>query len=260
MNFPPYIDEAIVEGQGSDGYYPIIPNLPDIKQVDFIKTIAAISGTFVVVVNDTTLGFFSVDDIISNRNKAYDWTCKVVAPFKENKPQEISYSLEDFAQKNLLTWKEDNTVKGDYNSALYVKDETIEVERTAIELPFAATDMSFGRASIPLYEYSGSETVGKMNSVEPRLLVEVDNNGKSKASFEGLRWDTLVNRNYESYQKIIRNPIVISEKVEISDIELKELDVTIPVYLGQYGRYYAILSVKAEDTGICECKLLQLEV
>lgn len=42
-----------------------------------------------------------------------------------------------------------------------MKDETIEVERTAIELPFAATDMSFGRASIPLYEYSGSETVGK---------------------------------------------------------------------------------------------------
>ena len=143
LTLAPYIDEAIVEGQGSDGYYPIIPNLPDIKQVDFIKTIAAISGTFVVVVNDTTLGFFSVDDIISNRNKAYDWTCKVVAPFKENKPQEISYSLEDFAQKNLLTWKEDNTVKGDYNSALYVKDETIEVERTAIELPFAATDMFY---------------------------------------------------------------------------------------------------------------------
>ena len=230
----PYIDEAIVEGQGSDGYYPIIPNLPDIKQVGFIKTIATISGTFAVVVNDTTLGFFSVGDIISNRNKAYDWTRKVVAPFKENKPQEISYSLENFAQKNLLTWKEDNTVKDDYNSALYVEDETIEVERTAIELPFAATDMSFGRASIPLYKYSGSETIGEMNSVEPR--------------------------NYESYQKIIRNPIVISEKVEISDIELKELDVAIPVYLGQYGRYYAILSVKAEDTGICECKLLQLEV
>lgn len=256
----PYIDEAIVEGQGSDGYYPIIPNLPDIKQVDFIKTIATISGTFAVVVNDTTLGFFSVGDIISNRNKAYDWTRKVVAPFKENKPQEISYSLENFAQKNLLTWKEDNTVKDDYNSALYVEDETIEVERTAIELPFAATDISFGRASIPLYKYSGSETIGEMNSVEPRILIEVDNNGKSKASFEGLGWNALISRNYESYQKIIRNPIVISEKVEISDIELKELDVAIPVYLGQYGRYYAILSVKAEDTGICECKLLQLEV
>ena len=256
----PYINEVVVEGKGSDGYYPIISNLPDIKQVDFIKTIAAISGIFAVIVNDTTLGFFSVDDIISNRNKAYDWTRKVVASFKENKPQEISYSLEDFAQKNLLTWKEDNTVKGDYSSALYVQDETIEVERTAIELPFAATDMSLSRAFIPLYDYSGNETVGKMNSVEPRLLIEVNNTGKSKASFEGLRWDTLVNRNYESYQKIIRNPIVVSEKIEISDIELKELDVTIPVYLGQYGRYYAIISVRAEATGICECKLLQLEV
>ncbi|RHE86002.1 hypothetical protein [Bacteroides stercoris] len=256
----PYIDEVVVEGQGSDGYYPIISNLPDIKQVDFIKMIAAISGTFAVVVNDTTLGFFSVDDIMSKRHKAYDWTRKVVASFKENKPQEISYSLDDFAQHNLFRWKDDIAVKGDYNSALYVEDETIEMERIAIELPFAATDMSLGRASILLYDYSGSETIGEMNSVEPRLLIEVNNTGKSKASFEGLKWETLLRKNYGTYQKIIRSPIVVSEKIEISDIELKELDVTIPVYLGQYGRYYAIISVRAENTGICECKLLQLEV
>lgn len=256
----PYIDEVVVEGQGSDGYYPIISNLPDIKQVDFIKMIAAISGTFAVVVNDTTLGFFSVDDIMSKRHKAYDWTRKVVASFKENKPQEISYSLDDFAQHNLFRWKDDIAVKGDYNSALYVEDETIEMERIAIELPFAATDMSLGRASILLYDYSGSETIGEMNSVEPRLLIEVNNTGKSKASFEGLKWETLLRKNYGTYQKIIRSPIVVSKKIEISDIELKELDVTIPVYLGQYGRYYAIISVRAENTGICECKLLQLEV
>jgi hypothetical protein len=143
---------------------------------------------------------------------------------------------------------------------LYVEDETIEMERIAIELPFAATDMSLGRASILLYDYSGSETIGEMNSVEPRLLIEVNNTGKSKASFEGLKWETLLRKNYGTYQKIIRSPIVVSEKIEISDIELKELDVTIPVYLGQYGRYYAIISVRAENTGICECKLLQLEV
>ena len=70
----------------------------------------------------------------------------------------------------------------------------------------------------------------------------------------------MLRKNYGTYQKIIRSPIVVSEKIEISDIELKELDVTIPVYLGQYGRYYAIISVRAENTGICECKLLQLEV
>lgn len=256
----PYIDEVVVEGQGSDGYYPIISNLPDIKQVDFIKMIAAISGTFAVVVNDTTLGFFSVDDIMSKRHKAYDWTRKVVASFKGNKPQEISYSLDDFAQHNLFRWKDDIAVKGDYNSALYVEDETIEMERIAIELPFAATDMSLGRASIPLYDYSGNETIGEMDSAEPRLLIEVNNTGKSKASFEGLKWETLLRKNYGTYQKIIRSPIVVSEKIEISDIELKELDVTIPVYLGQYGRYYAIISIRAENTGICECKLLQLEV
>lgn len=59
---------------------------------------------------------------------------------------------------------------------------------------------------------------------------------------------------------MVRNPVIITERISISDIDLKELDVKVPVYLGQYGRYYALISVKSEDTGVCECKLLQLEV
>ncbi len=43
-------------------------------------------------------------------------------------------------------------------------------------------------------------------------------------------------------------PKVITEKIEINDIELRDLDMTVPIYLAQYGRYYAIISIKAEDT------------
>lgn len=257
----PSIEEISVYEDGvSDGYFPIISNLPSIKQIDFLKALASMSGTFAVVKDDVTIQFVSMDEVMDNKSKAVNWTRKVVASYRDNKPKTISFSLDGFAQRNMYKWKEDNSVSGSYDGYIYVNDETIEVSKDSVTLPFAASDMRVDKAYIPLYEYGDNDEVGKLGKVEPRILLEINNNGKSKATFSGLRWSTLIDRNYQSYEKIVRNPVIITEKIEIGDIELKELDVTVPVYLGQYGRYYTLISVKAEDTGVCECKLLQLEV
>lgn len=253
-------DTNVFEDGVSDGYYPIISNLPSVKQIDFLKALSAMSGTFAVVKNETTIQFVSMDEVISNKGKAIDWTRKVVASYQDNKPKTISFSLDGFAQKNIYKWKEDSSVSGSYDGYIYVNDETIEVSKDSVTLSFAATDMRVDKAYIPIYEYGDNDEVGKLGKVDPRILLEINNNGKSKATFSGLGWSALLSKNYQSYQKVVRNPIIITEKIEISDIDLKELDVTVPVYLGQYGRYYALISVKAEDTGVCECKLLQLEV
>lgn len=253
-------DTNVFEDGVSDGYYPIISNLPSVKQIDFLKALSAMSGTFAVIKNDTTIQFVSMDEVISNKGKAIDWTRKVVASYQDNKPKTISFSLDGFAQKNIYKWKEDSSVSGSYDGYIYVNDETIEVSKDSVTLSFAATDMRVDKAYIPIYEYGDNDEVGKLGKVDPRILLEINNNGKSKATFSGLGWSALLSKNYQSYQKVVRNPVIITEKIEISDIDLKELDVTVPVYLGQYGRYYALISVKAEDTGVCECKLLQLEV
>ena len=79
------------------------------------------------------------------------------------------------------------------------------------------------------------------------------------ATFDGLDWNTIIENNYKSYQKYIREPKIITELVEIRDHELRNLDMSVPVYLAQYGKYYAVISIKAEKTGICECKLFQLD-
>lgn len=238
-----------------DGKFWIVPNLPDIKIIDFIKTIASILGVFAVPTNDANIRFVSIEELIKNKLKAKDWTRKVIASFKENKPSGISFSLDGFAQKNLYSWKDENTVLGEYDGYIYVDDQTIEVEKEAITLPFAPSEMYNGVAKIPLYSYDKDGNL-QYDKVDPRLLVLSGING----SFNGLDWNSLLQRNYVKYQEAVRRPVIITEKIEISDFDLKELDVTVPVYLGQYGRYYAIISVKAEDTGICECKLLQLEV
>ncbi len=62
------------------GTSPIIANLPEIKQIDFIKAVAAILGVFVVPgKNDSnSIEFVSVDTIKENETRAYDWTKRLL--------------------------------------------------------------------------------------------------------------------------------------------------------------------------------------
>lgn len=254
----PSIDGEINAGYG---HFPIIANLPEIKQIDFIKAVAAILGVFAVPgKNDSnSIEFVSVDTIKENETRAYDWTKKVVATYRENKPNMLEYRLNDFAQLNYLRYKEDSTVNGSYDGALQVLDYTLDSERDILTLPFAGTDMAGGVASIKLYKYD-SDGKSSLEKVEPRILLCTDDADVLKGTFEELDFSSVINSYYKSYSEVIYMPKVITEKIEINDIELRDLDMTVPIYLAQYGRYYAIISIKAEDTGICECKLLQLEV
>ena len=245
------MEQKIVLG----GKFWTIPNLPNIKQIDFIKALASLVGVFPVSVNDNAVKFISLDELIDNKSKAVDWTRKIVASYKENKPKVISYALDNFAQKNYYKWKEDNTVIGNFDDCLVVEDETIEPNRDAMVLPFAGSNMFSDVAKIPIYSYDKDNKL-QYDKVEPRIL---EYSG-IKGVFNNLRWSTLLSNYYAKYQALIRRPIIISEKIKIDNIDLKNLNTTIPVYLAQYGRYYAIINIKAEDTGICECKLLQLEI
>lgn len=246
-----------VDGTIEDGRFYFVPNLPNIKQIDFIKAISQMLGVFAISVGDDTIQFVSVDDIIANKSKAINWTRKVIASSYKNKPKSMNYILENFAQNNRFKWKDDDTVIGNHDGNIVVNDSTIQYERDAVTLPFAASEMKDGVAYIPIYSYNQDGALNySPGNVQPRILY-LDG---VKGVFTGLDWEQLISDNYSNYAKLVSNPRIITEKIEINDIDLKLLDVTVPVYLGQYGRYYAIISVKAENSGICECKLLQLEV
>lgn len=239
----------------TDGRFWIVPNLPEIKQIDFIKAISSMLGLFAVAGVDNSITFVSVDELIQSREKANDWTKKVVASYIDNKPKSIGYNIDGFYQRNNYTWKEDDSVHGNYDGYLVVKDDTLEYEADVVTMPFAATDTPVNIPKIPIYSYDSSGNL-EYSDVEPRILKIDGVNG----SFKDMDWESILEKNYSSFQKMIYNPIVITEKIEIGDVELRDIDVTVPVYLAQYGRYYAIISIKAENTGICECELLQLEV
>ena len=81
---------------------------------------------------------------------------------------------------------------------------------------------------------------------------------KSCVTFSGLDFETILNERYVALKEVLNRARIIKENILVSEYDLKEFDESIPVYLGQYGKYYAVIEMKAEDNGIAEVQLLQL--
>lgn len=244
--------------------FPFVPNLPDIKQIDFIKAITSMLGLFAIPGENNTIKFIPFDSLKDNVSKAVDWTSKVVKAYRDSVPRSMKYAVDNTAQNNRFLYKEDDSVKGNYDGNLKIEDSTLDFERDAIKLPFSACDTNAGVASIPMYSYNDKGEL-QYKKVNPRLLLEKleninDSSGNVLGVFEGLEWETLLNNNYSTYKGLINNAKVITEYIRLNSIELRDLDMDVPVYLGQYGCYLAIIEIKTKENDICECKLLKLEI
>lgn len=239
--------------------FPIVENLPGITALDYIKAIASMTGLFCVPTSDgDTIKFVKFDNL-AERGKAVDWSDKLLQKDNTGRPNDLKYTLDDFAQRNRMLWSDDNSVNiATANGVIYVDDMTIEKEREAVKLPFAASDVRVGKAVIRLYEYS-NDGKPELQSVEPRILIERNVRGNSTGDFNGLQWGVLLGNYYGIYQQSVKTPVVITENVLLDEFTLRDMDLSIPVYLRQYGRYYAVVEVKAPSNGVCECKLLQLD-
>lgn len=66
------------------------------------------------------------------------------------------------------------------------------------------------------------------------------------------------NPNYAYLQRIVRNPITITESLYLNEIDLATLDMRKPVYISKYDSYFAIVSIQRNSSGICKCELLRL--
>ena len=233
--------------------FPLVPNLPDIKQIDFIKAVASMVGLFALPDGENGIKFIPFDNLSANKSKAVDWTNRVIMAYNSATPRNLQYTLDNIAQNNWFRYKEDDNVMGNYDGNIQVDDATIEYERDAITLPFSACSTKGGVAYIPLYSYN-EEGELEYNKTNPRILL-LDG---TKGIFKGLEWTTLIANNYQTYKGLINNAKVVTEYIRLNSIELRDLEMDIPVYLAQYGCYLAIIEIKTKENDICECKLLKM--
>ena len=224
-------------------------NLPHIKQLDFIKCVIAMRGLWATLV-DGEVHLQSIADFYEDSGSMLDWSSKLVGS-GEYDALNTTYTLEGYAQRNILQYKEDDTVNNTARGDIIVDNETLDKEKAFYTSPFSASD---GNKMIHLKLEDGEV---KSDKLSPRimLLSELHNvDGKVHASIDfdhdlrgvygSLDFDCILSENYKDWQKVVRNPIVIEEHVNLNEIDIKNLDFRIPVYLAKYAAVFAVKSVQ----------------
>lgn len=240
-------------------YYPIGTNLPDIKVVDFIKQMCWLFGLFAEK-SDTGIRFINVSQLTTNKSKAVDWSKKLVPTGWTAK--ETTYSFGDYAQKNWLRYEENENAKSaDYY--LSVEDRTLDNEKDLIKMSFTAGGDNGDDRAVPYFKWNdngGNIDLEDCGDRIMQLVIKFDSAGKQdvRLEFTGLKFQNRVSRFYRYYRDLIRSPFVIKDDFRLTDIDLKNLDMTVPVYIEQYGAYFAIISIKSQGE-TSEVELLKLK-
>lgn len=254
-------------------YYPIIYNLPGIKVMDFVKFLSIITGTFPRQREGDVVYFDMIDTLWNNVDKAHNWTSRLIPSGNTNEPKNLEYNFNDYAQHNILKWKDDETVVGNYDGDMEVKNESLNYEKVMAEFPFAASDKT-----IPLWvyrpayhyydkengEYVSGESRYEWNKVEPRIVRLVSSGQTDGSAIVVCEFDlnaqNIIDMNYRRLQKSLENIRVIKEKFVFSVLDIMNIDETIPVYLAQYGKYYAICEIKLSNDDVAEVTMLELTI
>jgi len=240
-------------------YYPIGSNLPDISVVDFIKQICWLFGLFAIK-SDTGVSFISVNKIIDNKNKAVDWSKKLVPTGWTAK--ETSYTFGDFAQKNYFRYEENENAKS-ADGYMVVQNKTLDYEKDLLKLPYTAGGDNGDMRAVPYFKWSDDGTIVELEDCGDRimqLVISFDSQGNEDArlDFSDLKFQNRVSRfGLSSYQDLIKSPFVIKDTFRLTEIDLKNLDYTIPVYIERYAAFFAIISIKSQGD-YSECELLKL--
>lgn len=238
--------ECEVEGtteQVMGGMINTRDNLPTIKQLDFIKALCAMYGLWATLV-DGVVHLVKYAELYDGSHAVLDWSHKLVGS-GDYDPTKTTYTLADYAQRNTLQYKEDDTVKVDASGALVVDNETLDKEKEMVTLPFSASDGDV----IPHLAWKNEEnTELEEQKVEQRIMELSEKlsitNTTATLKFGNLSFAKLVDSHYAVWQKIMRNPIVIEEKIRLTEIDIKELDYRRPIYLQKYGATFAIDKVQ----------------
>lgn len=248
-----------VQSVSYNQYYPIGSNLPDISVVDFIKQICWLFGLFAIK-SDTGVSFISVNKIIDNKNKAVDWSKKLVPTGWTAK--ETSYTFGDFAQKNYFRYEENENAKS-ADGYMVVQNKTLDYEKDLLKLPYTAGGDNGDMRAVPYFKWSDDGTIVELEDCGDRimqLVISFDSQGKEDArlDFSDLKFQNRVSRfGLSSYQDLIKLPFVIKDTFRLTEIDLKNIDYSIPVYIERYAAFFAIISIKSQGD-YSECELLKL--
>lgn len=242
--------------------------LPDMTGADYLKSLLHMFGLFAFydINNPNTIQLISINDIYDKikNGEAKDWTKKRIS-----ESVNIEHTFKSYARKNHAKYAEDDTTNVDANGYVTVDAAFLDEEKELFTLKFAPT-AGKDTAYIPLYEIEETDNEDetdnepKTNTIKPRIVRE----GKTPSDLGNLKRgifdetlyfqgdDGLLAVYYDTYQKVVKRPVVIETSVYLSAMDLHNLSEIDVIYLD--GNYYMPISIQCDSQGNAKCKLLML--
>lgn len=268
--------------------YPIGVNLPDMSQGDFVSSILAMNGLFAYADKDSpdTIKLMSADDLYNNISSGnfVDWSDRVLIEDSWNPdlPASTEFTVESYAKKNTLDYENDDEVDINTAGEIVIDNDNIDEENDLASLPFSATkNKSFeigtgddaypiDIAYIPIYTTDDTSSSSEVSYDEcsPRII----DYRVAASPDETSRWcygvfnatqrfggnAGIVKSKYASLQKILNNLRIVKVRVKLSDLDLYNLRFDVPVFISQYGGYFAIYSVETTSGEVCDCTFVKI--
>lgn len=249
----PSLDDEVIYGTGINNTYPVGLNLPDMSCGQFIKNLLWLRGEFAFSQDGKTFEFASFNQLNTNKSRALDWTDKMVTL----QPKQRETKL-DTARKNYFRYAEadwyDNV---QYQGVLRTDDETIEEEKEYCKSDLALAPLN----TIPVWSKNEDNEWDFAGDTMPTvLLVGLDSLEMITACYNsGQCWAQRLQNHYGLYGAIIEHPVVVKADILVSTVDLNTLDMRVPVYLKQTGRYYAIRKLTTKNSRVSEVELIELK-
>lgn len=240
--------------------FPIKVNLPDVKVIDFVRFLETVTATFPKQNDNSETIQFIPFGTVENKDTAIDWSKKIIHRDGYNRSRQIEYSIEDVCQHNWYKWKEDSKTVYNYDADMRVDNETLEYERDVITFPFAATDGN--RIPIIKIEESKSDRTSALSKkysfseCEPRIMT-FESSEYASLTF-GIKLQKILHDGYTFIREHAARAKVITERIALRDSDIVNFDETRPIYIQQYGSYFAVLEIKTANKEYSEVKLIKL--
>lgn len=265
-------DVSVVYYQDTHDYpqpvFKCFPNLPDIKQLDFVKMVCHLYGLFPCQ-RGNAVYFVPIEDLEENKIYAYDWSDYLLED-DPDAPHHTDWHMTDLARRNRVSYKEDEKDLVVDEAFLTVDDDTLDREKDFFIIPLAASydDMIDQYSITPVYDDSTDPPTltgykAEYTECEHRLMrvVEWYNGEKNvtRLAFQNLSSAQIIAERYGAYQSYVNQPRIVTERLRVPLADLQTLDYSKPVFLSKYGKYFAIIDIKwtvTQDT--CETKFLML--
>lgn len=208
--------------------------------------------------------FVPIDALAEATPRAYDWSDKLIE-YQRDVPKRISFRIGDYARRNIVRYKDDDAEKYPNHSeaVLGIDDDTLDREKVVVEFPWAATSGQKITQYELIVDTDNGTTEAEFTQVEYRIMRITEwqrhSDCANVAEFKDLSAEYILSTYYNTYQAMLRRPRLITEHIRLNELEMRDIDFQIPVYLRKYGRFYAIKQIQwTVGDDYAEVELVQL--